>query len=122
VAAGADSEVTVLKTGISRATLEDAVDEAGSVALLPARCHRVYAADRDSPAAAADVARAGIARRVISNRDQLMAGRAFAVGVEAAASTAMVRKVIGSKVRPMVGLDFVEVVGGRADRAHLHRW
>jgi hypothetical protein len=122
VAAGADPEVTVLKTGIFRATLEDAVDEAGSVVLRPTRRHRPGVADRDSPAAAVDVARAGMTRRVISNRDQAMAGRAFAEDAEAAAST-MVRRVVGGRApRMVVGRDFVEVAGGRADRARLHRW
>ena len=72
--AGADSEATVLKTDIFRAILEDAVDEAGSVALQSARRHRL-GADRGSPAAVLAVVRAGTVRRGISRRGAVGAGK-----------------------------------------------
>jgi hypothetical protein len=121
VAAGADSEGTVLKTGIFRATLEDAVDEAGSVVLQPARRRRHRVAAQGSRAAAACAV--GLARRATTNQLHLTVVRATPTGVVAGvASTGMVRRVAGSKGRPMVDQDFVEVAGGRADRADLHRW
>jgi hypothetical protein len=121
VAAGAVSEATVLKTDIFRAILEDAVDEAGSVALLPARCHRLGpgAGDEDSAGVAG---RAASVLRTITNQAQPTAARGSRAVVVVAGNTVMVRKATGSKGRLMVGQDFVGDVGGQADRTDLHRW
>ena len=119
VAAGADSEATVLKTDIFRAILEDAVDEAGSVALQPARCHRLGPGDGDSAGVAG---RAALVLRTITNQAQPTAARGSPGVVGVAGNSVMVRKVTGSKARPMVGQDFVGVVGIPADRAGLRRW
>jgi hypothetical protein len=118
VVAGVDSEDTVLETGIFRAILEDAVDEAGSVVLLPTRRHRLGGVDLGSRAAAVAVARVDSARRATShkvavggpkaipNSRRLTADRA---PVEVAADVARVdlaRRVTSSRVLAPGGGDF----------------
>ncbi len=105
------SEGTVLKTGIFRATLEDAVDEAGSVTLQPTRRHRLGGADLGCRANAVAVARADSVHKATSSRPQPTAGRASVVGVVVgAARTTTVRRVIGSRHHPMAGLDSAAAV------------